>query len=100
MPVDVPSLLNALSPMIPVPPEGETATFINLRDRPVEDIWADFMGISKAVRVEPDARDLELTAQLEKVERQAKVDSERSLAVRAAVKKDAELMKQAKESTA
>jgi hypothetical protein len=99
MPTDVPSLLTALSPMIPVPPEGQTATFINMLDRPLEEIWADFMRISRAVSVEPDPKDLELTAQLEKIASKAKVDSARSLAARALAKKDEELLKQAREST-
>jgi hypothetical protein len=99
MPTDVPSLLSMIEPMTPTLDENESAVFINMLDRPVEDIWADFVQVTGAQVVSPDPKDLQMLEELEVQNRRTKIDRENTLAWKAEIKKDQDMLKAAKETS-
>jgi hypothetical protein len=100
MPNDSSSLLQTIEPMLPTPTseQGEKALFINMLDRSLDEIWSDFVGVTGATKVTPDQKDLDLVQELRAMEEKSKIDSARSLSIRAAIKKEKDMLKLAKES--
>jgi large subunit ribosomal protein MRP49 len=79
---------------------GEEVTTINMKHRNEEEILAEFMEVTGAVQVQPTPGELETMRELEEQAERSKIDYQKNNEVKAAIKREQDMLKQAREMMA